>query len=76
MCGWCSSRPSGLEPFLPFLILPEVKDDANWYGGLTGKVPMNPLYVFYDGISGIGTGIDVNRDKVSRAEMSMTGPTF
>jgi ABC-type Fe3+ transport system substrate-binding protein len=60
----------GLEPFLPFLILPEVVDDGNWYGGLTGKVPMNPLYVFYDGISGLGTGIDVNRDKVGPAEVS------
>jgi len=31
---------------------------------------MNPLYVFYDGIAGLGTGIDVNRDKVSRAEVN------
>jgi ABC-type Fe3+ transport system substrate-binding protein len=60
----------GLEPFLPYLILPEVVDDANWYGGLTGKVPMNPLYVFYDGISGLGTGIDVNRDKVGAGEVA------
>ncbi len=58
----------GLEPILPFLILPEVVDDVNWYGGLTGKVEMNPIYVFYDGISNLGTGIDVNRDKLSHAQ--------
>ncbi len=60
----------GLEPILPFLILPEVTDDANWYGGLTGNVAMNPMYVFYDGISNLGTGIDVNRDKFSHAQFN------
>ena len=60
----------GLEPFLQYLILPEVVKDENWYGGLTGRIPMNPIYVFYDGISSIGTGIDVNRDKLSPAQFN------
>jgi ABC-type Fe3+ transport system substrate-binding protein len=45
-------------------------DDANWYGGLTGQVPMKPLLVFYDGISNLGTGIDVDRDKVGTAQFN------
>jgi ABC-type Fe3+ transport system substrate-binding protein len=63
-------RAHGLEPILPFLILPEVTNDSNWYGGLTGKLPMDPLYVFDDGISGVGPGIDVNRDKVGPDQVS------
>lgn len=54
----------GLEPILPFLVRADVADDADWYGGLTAQVPMNPLYVFYDGISNLAVGIDVDRDKV------------
>lgn len=60
----------GLEPILPFLVLPEVKDDSKWHGGVTGKIPMNPLFVFYDGIAGPQNGFQVNRDKVSRQEVS------
>ena len=60
----------GLEPILPYLFLPEVKDGANWYGGLTAKVPMYPLYTFYDGIAIVGTGIQVNRAKVSRDQFN------
>ena len=55
---------NGLEPILPFLVRPDVDDDAKWYGGLTAHVPMDPLYVFYDGISNLAVGIDVDRDKV------------
>ena len=58
----------GLEPILPLLVLPEVADDANWYGGLTAKVPTK--LVFYDGISNLLTGIDVNRDKLDRAQFN------
>ncbi|MGH7035281.1 MAG: ABC transporter substrate-binding protein, partial [Stellaceae bacterium] len=54
----------GLEPILPFLIRADVDDDSKWYGGLTAHVPMDPLYVFYDGISNLAVGIDVDRDKV------------
>ncbi|HEV8014488.1 MAG TPA: extracellular solute-binding protein [Stellaceae bacterium] len=54
----------GLEPILPFLVRADVADDAAWYGGVTAQVPMDPLYVFYDGISNLAVGIDVDRDKV------------
>jgi ABC-type Fe3+ transport system substrate-binding protein len=54
----------GLEPILPFLIRADVAEDGDWYGGLTAHVPMDPLYVFYDGISNLAVGIDVDRDKV------------
>lgn len=54
----------GLEPILPFLVRADVDDDAKWYGGLTAHVPMDPLYVFYDGISNLAVGIDVDRAKI------------
>jgi ABC-type Fe3+ transport system substrate-binding protein len=54
----------GLEPILPFLQRADVDSDAQWYGGITAHVPMDPLYVFYDGISNLAVGIDVDRDKV------------
>lgn len=60
----------GLEPILPFLVLPEVKNPDNWYGGLTAKIPMEPLYMFYDGIASPGAGMQVNRDKLSRAQLN------
>ena len=51
---------------MPFLVRAKnVADDAEWYGGLTAHVPMDPLYVFYDGISNLAVGIDVDRDRVA-----------
>jgi ABC-type Fe3+ transport system substrate-binding protein len=58
----------GLEPILPFLMLPEVVEDANWYGGLKAQIPDSSPVVFYDGLANLGTGIDVNRDKVGAAD--------
>lgn len=64
-------EPAGaLQPVLPLLVIDEVKNPDNWYGGLKGNVPMDPLYPFYDGISPPGVGFQVNRDKVSREEVS------
>ena len=60
----------GLEPILPFLKRADVDDDAQWYGGITAHVPMDPPYVFYDGISNLAVGIDVDRAKVPASEMS------
>jgi ABC-type Fe3+ transport system substrate-binding protein len=60
----------GLEPILPFLVRPDVAADEHWYGGLTAHVPMDPLYVFYDGISNLAVGIDVDRDKVAASAVS------
>lgn len=60
----------GLEPILPFLVRPDVDDDAQWYGGITAQVPLDPLYVFYDGISNLAVGIDVDRAKVKPGDMS------
>ncbi len=60
----------GLEPILPFLIRADVDNDAQWYGGITAHVPMDPPYVFYDGISNLAVGIDVDRAKVPASDMS------
>ena len=60
----------GLELILPYLVLPEVKDPANWHGGLKANVPMKKLYTFFDGLTPPGTGIQINRDKVSAAEVN------
>ena len=60
----------GLEPILPFLVRADVDDDAVWDGGLTAHVPMDPLYVFYDGISNLAVGIDVDRDKVPASALN------
>lgn len=60
----------GLEPILPFLMRPDVDDDAQWYGGLTAHVPADPMYVFNDGISDLAVGIEVDRDKVPASEVS------
>ena len=64
-------EPAGaLQPVLPLLVVDEVKNSENWYGGLKGNVPMDPLYPFYDGISPPGTGFQVNRDKISKSQVN------
>ncbi len=60
----------GLEPILPFLVRPDVDDDAQWYGGITANVPADPMYVFNDGISDLGVGIEVDRSKVSASDVA------
>jgi ABC-type Fe3+ transport system substrate-binding protein len=60
----------GLEPILPFLVRPDVDDDAQWYGGITARVKADPMYVFNDGVSDLGVGIEVDRAKVPASEVS------
>ena len=59
-----------MEPILPYLMLDEVKNPNNWHGGIRANVPMKKLYTFFDGLTPPGTGFQVNRDKVSKAEVS------
>src|SRR5262249_59101930 len=58
----------GLEPILPFLVRPDVDDDAQWYGGLTAHVPMDPPHCFKNGISDLGVGIGGDRPKRPASE--------
>jgi ABC-type Fe3+ transport system substrate-binding protein len=52
----------GLEPILQFLILDELLDDDTWYGGVLGGMTEDPLFTFFDGISGNSSGFQVNYD--------------